>query len=93
MRSSTQFRSGMRPCSASQASTAGMVNRKSGSAAACAEQSMTQAGATMSATGIVSTALLGRSLPVNQWIGASKWVPVCSLSVMLFQYQPGPAAS
>jgi hypothetical protein len=32
----------------------------------------------MSRTGSVSTELFGRSLPVNQWIGASKCVPVCS---------------
>ena len=30
------------------------------------------------------------SLPVTQWIGASKWVPVCSPSERLFQYPPGP---
>src|SRR5581483_9771753 len=66
---------------------------KSGSCAACAEQSMTQAGATMSFGGILSTALFGRSLPVNQWIGASKCVPVCSPKVTLFQYQAGPRPS
>ena len=42
---------------------------------------------------MVSTALLGRSLPEIQWIGASKCVPVCSPSVMLFQYQAGPRSS
>ena len=54
---------------------------------------MTQAGAIMSLAGIVSTALFGRFLPVNQWIGASKCVPVCSPNVTLFQYQAGPRPS
>ena len=31
-------------------------------------------------------------LPVTQWIGASKWVPVCSPVEMLFQYHAGPAS-
>ena len=44
----------------------GIVKRKSASFAACAEQSMTQAGAIMSRTGSVSTELFGKSLPVNQ---------------------------
>jgi hypothetical protein len=47
----------------------------------------------MSRTGSVSTELFGKSLPVNQWIGASKCVPVCSPKVRLFQYQAGPLAS
>ena len=34
-----------------------------------------------------------RRRPVTQWIGASKWVPVCSPVVMLFQYQAGPRSS
>ena len=54
---------------------------------------MTQAGATKCSTGIVSTALLARSRPEIQWIGASKCVPVCSPHEKLFQYQPGPRAS
>src|SRR4051812_24167702 len=54
---------------------------------------MTQAGAIMSLGSIVSTALFGRFLPVNQWIGASKCVPVCSPNVTLFQYQAGPRPS
>src|SRR4051812_23855618 len=83
----------MRPCLDSQASTTGTVSTKSGSCAASAEQSRTQAGAIMSLAGMVSTALFGRSLPVNQWIGASKWVPVCSPNVTLFQYQAGPRPS
>ena len=35
----------------------------------------------------------GRSLPETQWIGASKCVPVCSPTEMLFQYQAGPRSS
>ena len=30
---------------------------------------------------------------MTQWIGASKWVPVCSPVEMLFQYQAGPRSS
>jgi len=33
------------------------------------------------------------SLPVTQWFGASRWVPVCSPVRMLFQYQAGPRSS
>src|SRR4051812_5690040 len=54
---------------------------------------MTAAGATKFCTGIVSTELFGRSRPLIQWIGASKWVPVCSPHEKLFQYQPGPRSS
>ena len=43
--------------------------------------------------GMLSTALSGRSRPDTQWIGASKWVPVCSPMEMLFQYQAGPRPS
>jgi hypothetical protein len=32
-------------------------------------------------------------LPVTQWFGASKWVPVCSPLVKLFQYHAGPRSS
>jgi hypothetical protein len=67
--------------------------RKSGFPAAAFEQSMTAAGAMKFFTGIVSTALSGRSLPDTQWIGASKCVPVCSPIVKLFQYQAGPRSS
>src|SRR3954466_2730203 len=42
---------------------------------------------------MVSTELFGRSRPEIQWIGASKWVPVCSPQEKLFQYQPGPRSS
>ena len=41
-------------------------------------------------TGMVSVALFGSSLPETQWIGASKWVPVCSPHEKLFQYHAGP---
>ena len=42
---------------------------------------------------IVSVALSGRSLPVIQWIGASKCVPVCSPRFRTFQYHAGPRSS
>ena len=31
--------------------------------------------------------------PVTQWLGASKWVPVCSPVRKLFQYHAGPRSS
>ena len=33
------------------------------------------------------------SWPVTQWMGASKWVPVCSPPSRAFQYQAGPRSS
>lgn len=42
---------------------------------------------------MVSVVLSGRSLPVIQWPGASKWVPVCSPKRNSFQYQEGPPPS
>src|SRR5579862_1139060 len=54
---------------------------------------MTQAGPMNLRGAIVSVALLGKSLPVIQWIGASKCVPVCSPRFKIFQYQPGPRLS
>ncbi|MOA68893.1 hypothetical protein D3C78_1967490 [compost metagenome] len=54
---------------------------------------MTQAPAMNASIGMVSTVLSGWSLPVIQWAGASKWVPVCSEHEKLFQYQPGPRSS
>ena len=42
---------------------------------------------------MVSVVFSGRSLPEIQWIGASKWVPVCSPQEKLFQYQAGPLSS
>ena len=45
------------------------------------------------AAGIVSQALSGRSLPVIQWMGASKCVPVCSPIRIVFQYHAGPLSS
>ena len=57
------------------------------------EQSITHPGPTRSRTGMVSVALFGRCRPETQWIGASKWVPVCSLHEKLFQYQAGPRSS
>ena len=44
----------MSPCAFSQALTPSTVNRKSGFFAVCAEQSITQAGATKFFTGMVS---------------------------------------
>src|SRR4051812_48308328 len=93
VRSNTQDRGGMQPCCVSQDSTKGMVRVKSGFVADRAEQSITQAGATKFDGGMVSTALSGSSFPVTQWIGASKWVPVCSPIEKLFQYQAGPRSS
>jgi hypothetical protein len=55
--------------------------------------SITQAGPMKRRTGIVSQALSGRSLPVIQWIGASKCVPVCSPKRSVFQYHAGPLSS
>jgi len=52
-----------------------------------------RAGPTNRAAGIVSQALSGRSLPETQWIGASKWVPVCSPMRIVFQYHAGPLSS
>ena len=43
--------------------------------------------------GMLSVALLGRSFPDTQWIGASKCVPVCSPQEKLFQYHAGPRSS
>ena len=68
------------------------VSRKSWSGATSSLQSTTQAGAMKSLAGIESTALFGRSLPETQWMGASKWVPVCSLSDMLCQNHMGPSS-
>src|SRR5580704_10611108 len=54
---------------------------------------MTHAGPTKRAAGMVSQLLSGRSFPVIQWTGASKWVPVCSPKRRVFQYQAGPRSS
>ncbi len=70
-----------------------MVSRKSGFSADSAETSMTQAAAMKFSTGIESTVLSGRSLPLTQCTGASKWVPVCSDIEKLFQYHAGPRSS
>ena len=58
---------------------------------ASAEKSSTAAGATSLATGTCDTSSPSR--PVIQCTGASKWVPVCSLVEMSFQYQAGPRSS
>jgi hypothetical protein len=70
-----------------------MVSKKSGSLAHAAEQSITQAGAIDLLISMVSTELLGKSLPEIQWMGASKWAPVCSLMLIWFQYHAGPRSS
>ena len=93
MRRNTQVPAGILPCTASHASITSTVRMKSGFRADWAEQSITQAGAMKFCASIVSVVLLGRSLPDTQWIGASKWVPVCSPQEKLFQYQAGPLAS
>ena len=54
---------------------------------------MTHAGPMNRRGSIVSHELFGRSFPVIQWTGASKWVPVCSPIVIVFQYQAGPLSS
>ena len=54
---------------------------------------MTQAAPTNLLAGMVSVVLLLRSLPVIQCTGASKCVPVCSPSRIVFQYQAGPLSS
>jgi hypothetical protein len=58
---------------------------------ACAAKSSTAAAATSRRAGTCDTSSPSR--PVTQWIGASKWVPVCSPVVKLFQYQAGPRSS
>src|SRR5206468_6188527 len=55
--------------------------------------SITHAGPTKRCTGMVSQLWSRRSLPVTQWIGASKCVPVCSPNLSVFQYQAGPLSS
>src|SRR3989440_11212697 len=52
---------------------------------------MTTAGPIIRLTGTCETSSL--SLPVTQWMGASKWVPACSPPSNQFQYQAGPLSS
>src|SRR5690606_14398654 len=91
VRSSNQPPVGSAPCSFSQARMCSTSNRKSGSATTCSVTSSTAAGATSRRAGTWDTSAPER--PVIQWIGASKWVPVCSPVVKLFQYQAGPRSS
>src|SRR6266851_2774925 len=93
VRTSSHAADGSRPCSPSHCSTRSMVSRKSGFCCTSVVTSMTQAGPTNLRTGMVSVALLGKSLPVIQWMGASKCVPVCSPRFNTFQYQAGPRLS
>ena len=91
VRYSSQPPSGSGPCSPSHSLMWSTSSRKSGSAAASALKSSTTAGATRRLAGTWATSTPSR--PVTQWIGASKWVPVCSPVEMLFQYQAGPRSS
>ena len=93
VRSRTHAPRGIRPCSASHASSRSGVSRKSGSRATSPVTSITHAGPMNRDAGIVSQALSGRSFPVIQWMGASKCVPVCSPIRIVFQYQAGPLSS
>ena len=66
------------------------VSRKSGSAGASADLSITTAGPTSRCARDGATS----SLPaVTQWIGASKWVPTCSPDSNPFHAQAGPRSS
>src|SRR4051812_30599374 len=67
------------------------VSRWSGFSAACAEWSITTAGPTRREAGTLATSW--PSLPVIQWIGASKCVPTCSPTVSVYQAQAGPLSS
>jgi hypothetical protein len=53
--------------------------------------SITAAAATSVRSGACDTS--SPSFPDTQWIGASRWVPVCSPVWMSFQYQAGPRSS
>src|SRR5439155_1956294 len=74
----THARGGRRPCFFSHFFIHATVRRKSASSAASRLQSRTQAGPMKRCGGMLSVALLGRSFPDTEWIGASKCVPVCS---------------
>src|SRR4051812_31832182 len=67
------------------------VSRWSGFSAACSEWSITTAGPTSRLGGTLATS--SPSLPVIQWIGASKCVPTCSPTVSVYQAQAGPLSS
>src|SRR5258707_11174107 len=69
------------------------VRRKSGFFSTSFVTSKTQAGPMNFLGGMRSTEESGKSLPVIQWTGASKWVPVCSPVSKAFQYQKGPRES
>ena len=91
VRHSSQPPAGSGPCSSTQASTCSRSMRKLGSASTWATTSITAAGRTNAPAG--TREMSARSLPVTQWLGASKWVPVCSPVRKLFQYQAGPRSS
>src|SRR5215472_13514554 len=93
VRSNTHAPAGMRPCSASHTCTLSTDSRKSVFCFTSAVTSIMHAGPMNLRGWMVSVALLGRSLPVTQWIGASKCVPVCSPILIMFQYQAGPLLS
>ena len=67
------------------------VSRKSGSSAASADLSIITAGPTSRCTGTEATSSL--SLPLTQWIGASKCVPTCSPISSQYHAQAGPRSS
>ncbi len=91
VRNSIQPPCGNAPCSLSHSLMWSTSRTKSASASACSLKSSTAAGATRRVAGTCETS--SWSLPVTQWIGASKCVPVCSPVWMLFQYQAGPRSS
>src|SRR5690606_42158821 len=92
VRNRTQLPAGICPCLASQACRNSGVRMKSSFWLTSSVASTTTAEAMKLAGSMVSTELLGTSLPETQCTGASKWVPVCSPQVKLFQYQAGPAS-
>src|SRR6218665_330227 len=93
VRNSSQAPAGMRPCRSSQALRKSTVSSQSSLPATSALASTTTAGPMKLRVSMVSTVLSGWSLPVIQWAGGAKCVPVWSPEEKLFQYQPGPASS
>src|SRR6185437_5155279 len=84
---------GMRPCCFSHCWTRSTVSRKSAFFCTSALTSTTHAGPTNFFGLIRSTLFSGKSLPLTQWMGASKCVPVCSPVSKPFQYHAGPRSS
>ena len=67
------------------------VRQKSGSAADSADLSITTAGPTSRSAGTEATS--SPSLPLIQWIGASKCVPTCSPISSQYHAHAGPRSS